>query len=228
MCGDPRGRRSAALWVWVPWTSDSKAWPRRLKEGLPARPLPPAQSPSGQAEAGPGQGSVSGGRNSEWHAQGHGAGELVRPSSWQYQAAEPWCATPSSPALRSSAAPGPCMRPSRRTPSQRARARLPSAHRLLSGEQGPRFRGPAPCLLSPWKPFPWHNQASGSGFGCSLLRTEIPTAKWGYRRWKRRALRCQLISVSWFLWLESFHSMESNRARQWARCWRLEEARDDP
>lgn len=118
------GQGSAAPWAWLPWAEDSRSQPRRSAEaGLPAQRWPPA-------------GASSGSWNSEWRAQGHGAGGLVRgsggsgfrgqlhtgPASWRYQAVEPRGTAPTSSALRSSAASGPCVHP-----SPRARARVPRA-----------------------------------------------------------------------------------------------------
>lgn len=145
------GQGSAAPWAWLPWAEDSRSQPRRSAEaGLPAQRWPPA-------------GASSGSWNSEWRAQGHGAGGLVRgsggsgfrgqlhtgPASWRYQAVEPRGTAPTSSALRSSAASGPCVHPSPRAhafPGPQSPPPVRAQPRLAGGPFGARA---GPSVLRP-------------------------------------------------------------------------------
>lgn len=113
----------------------------------------PQRASTGLAEEGASHCSLPSGRNSELRAKGQRDWELVRclggcglrcqllsePPSWRYQAP----AGPSCPALRRSAALGPCMR------------LLPGS---LPGASALAPSSPALCFRSPRRPLPRHNQ----------------------------------------------------------------------
>lgn len=174
----PGGRGSSAPWAWLSWVEGWRAqFSRRAEAGQ-------------QTQSWPCAGPFSGSRNSEWRALGHGAGEIARhssgcgfrgqlhtgPPSWRYQEVESGCVAPNSPALRSSAAVGPCIRPSprARAHSRSPGARLPSARSRVSRERPAGARA-EPSVLRPRPLFfvalETHNQASGGGSG-GLLPAE--------------------------------------------------------
>ena len=134
---------------------------------------------------------------------------------------------------------GPASAPLRSGPPSIPEPASPSArHRLLGRAlprpvPGPLFRGPALCLLSPWKPFRtiWPPMASslahssGPNSSPHLPQTldERVTEGGNAEHWG-----CQLLSVSLslvhFLELQSFYSIyRASSATDWARRWGPEE-----